>query len=36
VPVRVKVTKDLGPSMPLRPGMSVNIHVDTKLPAGKC
>ena len=36
VPVRVKVTKDLGPQQPLRPGMSVTVHVDTKLPAGKC
>ncbi|HEX4683456.1 MAG TPA: HlyD family secretion protein [Gemmatimonadaceae bacterium] len=36
VPVRIKVTKDLGPQQPLRPGMSVNVHVDTKLPVGKC
>jgi len=36
VPVRIKVTKDLGPQQPLRPGMSVNVHVETKLPAGKC
>jgi membrane fusion protein (multidrug efflux system) len=30
VPVRIKVTKDLGPTRPLRPGMSVNVHVVTK------
>jgi membrane fusion protein (multidrug efflux system) len=36
VPVRIKVTKDLGPQEPLRPGMSATVHVDTKLPAGKC
>ena len=36
VPVRIKVTKDLGPQQPLRPGMSANVHVDTKAAAGKC
>ena len=30
VPVRIRITKDLGPDRPLRPGMSVNVHVDTK------
>ncbi|HEY2856483.1 MAG TPA: HlyD family secretion protein [Gemmatimonadaceae bacterium] len=30
VPVRIRITKDLGPDRPLRPGMSVNAHVDTK------
>jgi membrane fusion protein (multidrug efflux system) len=30
VPVRIKVTQDLGPNRPLRPGMSVNVHVRTK------
>jgi len=36
VPVRIKVTKALGPNQPLRPGMSVGAHIDTKSPAGKC
>jgi membrane fusion protein (multidrug efflux system) len=36
VPVRIKVRQGLGPDRPLRPGMSVTVHVDTKLPAGKC
>ena len=36
IPVRIKVTKGLGPNQPLRPGMSVNAHVDTKAVAGKC
>jgi membrane fusion protein (multidrug efflux system) len=35
VPVRIKVTKGLGADRPLRPGMSVVVHVDTKTPAGK-
>jgi membrane fusion protein, multidrug efflux system len=30
VPVRVRITKGLGPDKPLRPGMSVNVHVDTR------
>jgi len=30
VPVRIRITKDLGPDRPLRPGMSVNAHVDTR------
>ena len=30
VPVRVRITKGLGPDRPLRPGMSVNVHVNTK------
>jgi membrane fusion protein (multidrug efflux system) len=30
VPVRIRITKDLGPDRPLRPGMSVNVHVLTK------
>jgi membrane fusion protein (multidrug efflux system) len=30
VPVRIHITKDLGPQRPLRPGMSVVVHVDTK------
>ena len=29
VPVRIRITKDLGPARPLRPGMSVNVHVST-------
>jgi len=36
VPVRVRVIKGLGPDRPLRPGMSVTVHVDTKAAAGKC
>jgi membrane fusion protein (multidrug efflux system) len=36
VPVRIKVTKDLGPTRQLRPGMSVTAHVNTKAAAGKC
>ena len=36
VPVRVKVTQGLGPTRPLRPGMSVTVHVDTKAAASKC
>jgi membrane fusion protein (multidrug efflux system) len=30
IPVRIQVTKDLGPNRPLRPGMSVNVHVTTQ------
>ncbi len=29
VPVRIAITKDLGPERPLRPGMSVTVHVAT-------
>jgi membrane fusion protein (multidrug efflux system) len=36
VPIKIKVTKDLGPTEPLRPGMSVTAHVDTKAAPGKC
>jgi membrane fusion protein (multidrug efflux system) len=36
VPVRLRVKQSLGPDRPLRPGMSVTVHVDTKQPAGKC
>lgn len=36
VPVRIRVKQGLGPDRPLRPGMSVTAHVDTKTPAGKC
>jgi membrane fusion protein (multidrug efflux system) len=36
VPVRIKVKQGLGPDRPLRPGMSVTVHVDTKAPAGPC
>ena len=36
IPVRLKVTKGLGADRPLRPGMSVTVHVETKQPAGKC
>jgi membrane fusion protein (multidrug efflux system) len=30
VPVRIRITKGLGANRPLRPGMSVNVHVNTK------
>ena len=30
IPVRIRITKDLGADRPLRPGMSVNVHVDTR------
>jgi len=36
VPVRVHVKQGLGPDRPLRPGMSVTVHVDSRKPAGKC
>jgi membrane fusion protein, multidrug efflux system len=36
IPVRLKVKQGLGADRPLRPGMSVTVHVDTKEPAGKC
>jgi len=36
VPVRIRVKQGLGPDRPLRPGMSVTVHVDTKAPAGNC
>jgi membrane fusion protein, multidrug efflux system len=36
VPVRIRITEQLGADRPLRPGMSVDVHVDTKAPPGKC
>jgi membrane fusion protein (multidrug efflux system) len=36
VPVRLRVKKALDKDLPLRPGMSVFVHVDTKSAAGKC
>src|SRR5690242_4400692 len=30
VPVRIRITKGLGADRPLRPGMSVNVHVNTR------
>lgn len=36
VPVRLRVKQSLGPERPLRPGMSVTVHVETQKPAGKC
>src|SRR5689334_1461535 len=36
IPVRLKVKQGIGADRPLRPGMSVTVHVDTKEPAGKC
>ncbi|HTE47320.1 MAG TPA: HlyD family secretion protein [Gemmatimonadaceae bacterium] len=36
VPVRIYVKQGLGKDRPLRPGMSVTVHVDTKQAAGRC
>jgi membrane fusion protein, multidrug efflux system len=36
IPVRFRITQGLGPDRPLRPGMSVDVHVDTKAQPGKC
>jgi membrane fusion protein (multidrug efflux system) len=36
VPVRIRVKQGLGLDRPLRPGMSVTVHIDTKAPAGNC
>jgi membrane fusion protein (multidrug efflux system) len=36
VPVRLRVKQGLGNDRPLRPGMSVTVHVDTKAATGKC
>jgi membrane fusion protein (multidrug efflux system) len=36
VPVRLLVKQGLGPDRPLRPGMSVTVHVETTQPPGKC
>ncbi len=36
VPVRIRITEGLGPDRPFRPGMSVDVHVDTKAALGKC
>jgi membrane fusion protein (multidrug efflux system) len=36
VPVRLHVKQGLGSDRPLRPGMSVTVHVDSRKPAGKC
>ncbi|MEO7085541.1 MAG: HlyD family secretion protein [Gemmatimonadaceae bacterium] len=36
VPVRIHVKKGLGDTRPLRPGMSVTVHVDTKAALEKC
>jgi membrane fusion protein (multidrug efflux system) len=36
VPVRILVKKGLGDTRPLRPGMSVTVHVDTKAALEKC
>lgn len=36
VPVRLRVKQGLGDDRPLRPGMSVTVHVDSRKPAGKC
>jgi membrane fusion protein (multidrug efflux system) len=36
IPVKLRITEGLGPDRPLRPGMSVDVHVDTKAQPGKC
>jgi membrane fusion protein (multidrug efflux system) len=36
VPVRIHVKQGLGADRPLRPGMSVTVHVDSKAAAGTC
>jgi membrane fusion protein, multidrug efflux system len=36
VPIRLRVKQSLGADRPLRPGMSVTVHVETTKPAGKC
>jgi membrane fusion protein (multidrug efflux system) len=36
VPVRLRVKQGLGPDRPLRPGMSVTVHVDTKAAVSSC
>lgn len=36
VPIKIKVTKGLGATEPLRPGMSVTAHVDVKAAPVKC
>ena len=36
VPARIRVIKDLGPNRPLRPGMSVTVHVATTAPGERC
>jgi len=36
VPIRLRVKQPLGADRPLRPGMSVTVHVETTKPAGKC
>jgi membrane fusion protein (multidrug efflux system) len=36
VPVRIRVKQSLGAAKPLRPGMSVTVHVDTKVAGGRC
>lgn len=36
VPVRIRVKQGLGAERPLRPGMSVIVHVDTKAGQGAC
>jgi membrane fusion protein (multidrug efflux system) len=36
VPVRIRVKQGLGAERPLRPGMSVIVHVDTKAGPGAC
>jgi len=36
IPVRLRITEPLGPDRPLRPGMSVDVHVDTKAPLVRC
>src|SRR5499427_2532864 len=36
IPVKLRILQDLGPDRPLRPGMSVDVHIDTQAAPVKC
>jgi membrane fusion protein (multidrug efflux system) len=36
IPVKLRILEGLGPDRPLRPGMSVDVHVETKAQPVKC
>jgi membrane fusion protein, multidrug efflux system len=36
IPVKLRIMEGLGPDRPLRPGMSVDVHIDTKAAPVKC
>jgi membrane fusion protein, multidrug efflux system len=36
IPVKLRIMEGLGPDRPLRPGMSVDVHIDTKAQPVKC